>query len=167
MRDEKYINTFENPEVYPLTHNKGRKKFHGTDAATSKFMQGVLFDPLMKEQELVEYKYMLQRMGKGALIPPDKLLEYEEKINKAYNRKELNRKLRGISSDNFFKYKDFHGSSPELITESPNKFSPNLKQVYAQKVAGFESELAKNIKSNKLVSPFEWKMDAKTPDRPF
>jgi hypothetical protein len=167
LRNQKYVNTFKNPEVFPLTQNKGRKTFHTHDHSTSKFMQGVLFDPHVKEQELVEYKHMLQRQAKGPLIPPEKLLEYEEKINKAYDRKELNRKLRGLSNDNFFKYKDFHGSGPEKITESPNKYHPDLKRVYTQKVAGFKTELSNGTKSKKNESPFEWKMDVKLPSKPF
>jgi hypothetical protein len=39
--------------------------------------------------------------------------------------------------------------------------------VYAQKVAGFESELMRKIKSKKLESPFEWKANIKTPVNPF
>ena len=81
--------------------------------------------------------------------------------------KELNRRMRSISPDNFFKYKDFYGSKPETITDSPTRVRPSLKQVFEQKVAGFESELTRKIKSKKLEWPFEWKMDTKTPERPF
>jgi len=34
-------------------------------------------------------------------------------------------------------------------------------------VAGFESELTRKEKDKTLKSPFEWKMDATTPNRPF
>lgn len=64
--------------------------------------------------------------------------------------KELNRRMRSISPDNFFKYKDFYGSKPETITDSPTRVRPSLKQVFEQKVAGFESELTRKIKSKKL-----------------
>ena len=51
--------------------------------------------------------------------------------------KELNRRMRSISPDNFFKYKDFYGSKPETITDSPTRVRPSLKQVFEQKVAAF------------------------------
>uniref|UniRef100_A0A7S3NVV9 Uncharacterized protein n=1 Tax=Euplotes crassus TaxID=5936 RepID=A0A7S3NVV9_EUPCR len=85
----------------------------------------------------------------------------------SYNAKDFSKRLKSVSSDNFFKYKDFYGVGGEKISESPNKYHPSLKEVYEQKSAGFESELTRKLKSNKLVSPFEWKMDSNTPNRPF
>lgn len=93
--------------------------------------------------------------------------KYEDKLDKAYNKQELNRRMRSLSPDNFFKYKDFHGAKPENFAESPTKFKPDLRRLYAQKCAGFESEFTRKVKSKKFESPFEWKMDAKTPERPF
>jgi len=105
-----------------------------------------------------------QVSNKDLPIPYHKLLEYESILEKAKDKKELNRRNRGISSDNFFKYKDFLGKEGDnVISVSPNKHRPDLKAVYTQKVAGFGSELT----YKKSESPFEWKMNSKTPERPF
>lgn len=166
LRDTKYINAFANPELFPLDKGVGKRTYHETDAAKSIFMKNVLIDPNIKQQELAEYNKMKHK-DKKVKLSMDKQLKYEEKLNKAYDKTELNRRMRSISPDNFFKYKDFHGAKPDIISDSPTKYHPNLKEVFSQKVAGFESELTRKLKSKKLESPFEWKMDAKTPARPF
>lgn len=167
LKDEKYLNAFTNPEVFPLDTCKGKKQYYTKGIVQSNKMRDVLLDPNINKQELVEYRNKSLYKRKEQLIPYEMLKQYEEKLEKAYDKKELNNRMRGISADNFFKYKDFHGAKPDQITESPTKFKPSLKQVFEQKFAGFESELTRKIKSKKLESPFEWKIETKTPERPF
>ena len=167
LKDEKYINAYTNPEVFPLDTNKGKKQYYSKGIVQSNRMKDVLLDPNVNKQELAEYRNKMKYKRKEQLIPYEMLKQYEEKLEKAYDKKELNNRMRGISADNFFKYKDFHGAKPDLITESPTKYKPSLKEVFEQKFAGFESELTRKIKSKKLESPFEWKIETKTPERPF
>ena len=89
----------------------------------------------------------LKTRYKDVLIPPEKLRLYEEKLEKAYDKEELNKRMRSVSSDNFFKYQDFYGAKLDKISENPTRIHPDLKEVYAQKWAGFESELTRKIKS--------------------
>ena len=134
---------------------------------SSDLMHGVLIDPKVDELMMADYKHKLKMQNKDLMIPYYKLKEYEEGIEKAYDKKELNRRMRSISPDNFFKYKDFYGTKPELVSDSPTKINPAKTKFKYQKSAGFESELTRKLHSKKIECPFEWKMDAKTPERPF
>lgn len=166
LRDVKYINAFPNPELYPINKKGGKKTFSHSRAVKSTLMKGVLDDPNLAQQEIAEYN-KLKNQQKDSYMPIEGLKKYEEKLDKAYNKKELNRRNRSISPDNFFKFKDFYGAKDEKITESPTKYQPSLKELARQKVAGFESELTRKLRSKKLESPFEWKINIQTPDRPF
>lgn len=79
-------------------------------------------DDNVQQQEKAELFKKLKESNKGLPIPYHKLLEYESTLEKAKDKEGLNKKLRSISSDNFFKYKDFLGSGPEKISESPTKY---------------------------------------------
>lgn len=153
--------------MFPLNKSIGKKQYFDYKAEESKQMKAVLVDPCSQKYVFNEHQHRFKNRSKDVLLPPEKQKLYEEKLEKAYDKQELNRRMRSISPDNFFKFKDFYGGKADVVCENPNRCCPDLKEVYTQKCAGFESELTRKIKSKKLESPFEWKIDAKTPDRPF
>jgi hypothetical protein len=167
LRDTKYLNAFRNPELFPINKKLGKQPSSDKALISSHLMRDVLIDPKVDDLMMTEFHNKIKVRNRELMIPYYKLKEYEESLEKAYDKKELNRRMRSISPDNFFKYKDFYGSKPEMISDSPTKTNPTLKEMLAQKSAGFESELTRKIKSKNLDSPFEWKMNAKTPERPF
>ncbi|CAI2368588.1 unnamed protein product [Moneuplotes crassus] len=158
-----------------MDYKKGKRKYFQIDAVSSDRMRDSLFDSKFKTHNSFQRQNPLQK----GLRPSDfssqnrRSMRFEapedtfQPILKEFNPKVFSKRLKSVSSDNFFKYKDFYGAGAEIISESPNKCHPTLKDVIEQKSAGFESELTRKLKNNKLISPFEWKMNSNTPHRPF
>ena len=93
----KYINAFANPELFPINKSEGKRQYHEFKEEEAKRMKDVLIDPSVLRFGKSDNKNKLKTRYKDVLIPPEKLKIYEEKLEKAYDKEELNKRMRSIS----------------------------------------------------------------------
>lgn len=132
LKDLKYINAFANPELFPIDKNKGKRQYQDFKVEEAKRIKEVLIDSTINSQGSKNNK-LKTRYKDALIIPEEKLRLYEQRLENGFDKDELNRRMKSVSPDNFFKYQDFYGAKVDNISENPTRIHPELKEVYAQK----------------------------------